>query len=122
MTYTKRELEKYGARFTKPLFDTVEISWTIRGGGRERLRLTRNGDSFNIAGTGRGGTFRLSYQYLTPSLQLTGFGPARICALINDHRHGLCRYTDGDFMTSLLTAMIDIARRQLLSMKRETTR
>ena len=116
-TYSKRYLEKLDAQFERvPNLNEIDVSWSEHG-YRPHLRVCAMGsDKFAIARPGRGGTFRLSYDWVCQTLPLVGTGPATLKAELLDSRHTIYRYTDhgNELMTDLLASMLNVARKMLL--------
>jgi len=115
--YGKRELEKLDVRFLPLLhLSTVECSWTIRAAGsivRERIRVTRTGERFNVALPGRGGTFSLSYSYIG-EFPVHGTGWKTIKAWLETPGSCGARISGNEHMNALVASIIDNARKMLI--------
>jgi len=112
----KTELARnFGIRFESLNTGEVEISipdWDTQR-MRNHLRIGRlNGNEFYVASPGKGGTFRLSYQYQF-ELPLKGSGPATIKAHVLNSSCALRQFRIAERYLELAVAAIDVARKTL---------
>jgi len=115
--FSKTELAKnFGVRFTEILYSEVEISipdWrTPRLRNLIRVTLVNDGSLFTVATPGKGGSFRLSYQYQF-HFPAENFGFKSIEAALRNVHYGMHEFRATETMMRITVSALNEARKML---------
>jgi len=107
-------IRNYGVRFTEPFAGTIEISipdWKLRR-VRNLIRVSKQQSRLSVATPGRGGTFRLSYQYAF-NFPAVGFGLKSIERRLRDLHYGMKEFTASNVMIEITASAINESRKMV---------